>query len=79
MRSISRVADLKAQMQEAEDRTKTTERALVPLLLLLPQPRDAEVPVGKDDAENIELKKWGEVRRFEFPPKTIPPLPWRSA
>ena len=67
--AIARGADLKVRVKQAEDRTKTIENALLPLLLLLPQPPDAEVHIGKDDAENVELKKWGEIRHFDFPPK----------
>ena len=44
-------------------------RRIAPLLLQLPQPADEEVPVGKDDSENVEIKKWGEVRNFDFPAK----------
>ncbi|MBC8106242.1 MAG: serine--tRNA ligase, partial [Anaerolineae bacterium] len=40
-----------------------------PLLLALPQPADDDVPVGKDDSENVEIKKWGSVRTFEFDAK----------
>ncbi len=39
------------------------------LMLEVPQPADAEVPVGKDDTENVELRKEGEVRQFDFEPK----------
>lgn len=67
--AIARVADLKMRVKQAEDRTRTLERALLPLLLLLPQPPDDDVPIGKDDTENVELRKWGEIRRFDFPPK----------
>jgi seryl-tRNA synthetase len=67
--AIARGADLKLRVKQAEDRTKTIEHALLPLLLLLPQPPDDEVHIGKDDAENVELKKWGEIRHFDFPPK----------
>jgi len=67
--AIALVADLKVRVKQAEDRTKTVELALLPLLSLLPQPPDADVPIGKDDTENVELKKWGEIRHFDFPPK----------
>jgi seryl-tRNA synthetase len=67
--AIARVADLKRRVKEAEDRTTAIELALLPLLLSLPQPPDADVPVGKDDTGNLELKRWGEIRRFDFPPK----------
>ncbi|MBQ6624276.1 MAG: serine--tRNA ligase [Clostridia bacterium] len=26
-------------------------------------------PIGKDDSENVEIRKWGEVRNFDFEPK----------
>ena len=67
--AIARGAELKRQLKEAEERTKSLERALLPLLLLLPQPPDPEVPVGKDDTENVELKRWGEIPRFDFEPQ----------
>jgi seryl-tRNA synthetase len=67
--AIARVADLKVRVKQAEDRTKTIELALQPLLLLLPQPPDDDVPFGKDDTENVEFRKWGEIRHFDFPPK----------
>jgi seryl-tRNA synthetase len=67
--AIARGAELKVQLKEAEERTTTIELALLPLLLLLPQPPDADVPVGNDDTENVELKRWGEIPRFEFEPK----------
>jgi seryl-tRNA synthetase len=38
-------------------------------MLQVPQPADAEVPVGKDDTENVELRKEGEIRQFDFEPK----------
>jgi seryl-tRNA synthetase len=39
------------------------------LMLTIPQPADPEVPLGKDDTENVELRRVGEVRKFEFEPK----------
>ena len=67
--AIAHVAKLKVLVKEAEDRTKTLERELLPLLLSLPQVPDDGVPVGKDDTGNVELRKWGEIPRFEFSPK----------
>jgi seryl-tRNA synthetase len=66
--AIAKMGSLKSQVKEAEERWRAAEAELRPLLLQLPQPPDPEVPVGKDDTENVEIKKWGEVRQFEFPP-----------
>ena len=39
------------------------------ILLCVPQPPDADVPVGKDDTENVRVRQWGTVRQFDFAPK----------
>jgi seryl-tRNA synthetase len=39
------------------------------LMLLVAQPADDDVPLGKDDTENVELRKEGKVRQFDFEPK----------
>jgi len=38
-------------------------------MLLVPQPADDDVPIGKDDTENVEIRREGEIRRFDFEPK----------
>lgn len=67
--AIAKVGALKGQVKESEERWKAAEAQLLPLLLQMPQIPDPDVPVGKDDTENVEIKKWGEVRKFEFAPK----------
>ena len=34
--------------------------------LMLPNMCDASVPVGADEDENVEQRKWGEPRQFDF-------------
>src|SRR5687768_4632799 len=55
-------AALEAQVAELAPRIEE-------ILLRAVQPPDPEVPVGKDDSENVEVKRWGEVRTFDFEPK----------
>lgn len=38
-------------------------------MLLVPQPAREDVPVGKDDADNLEIMKWGELPEFSFKAK----------
>ena len=49
------------------------KRALVPefdeLMLTIPQPPAAEVPVGEDEFANLELRTVGEIPSFDFEPK----------
>ncbi|MBK7644022.1 MAG: serine--tRNA ligase [Planctomycetes bacterium] len=59
----------KLQLKEKEEAFGKLETELRALLLRVPNLPAAEVPEGKDDSENVEVKKWGEPRRFEFEPR----------
>jgi seryl-tRNA synthetase len=39
------------------------------LMQQVPQPTDDDVPLGKDDTENVEIRKEGQIRNFDFEPK----------
>jgi len=38
-------------------------------LLRLPNIMHETVPIGKDDKDNVEVRRWGEIPQFEFKPK----------
>jgi len=44
------------------------ELKLKELLYLVPQIPSKLAPVGKDDSENVEVKKWGDLPQFSFKP-----------
>jgi seryl-tRNA synthetase len=69
-------ATLIAETREVGDRIKALdaavqekEQAIERLLMLLPNLPHGSVPVGADSAENQAVRRWGEPRRFDFPPK----------
>ena len=62
----SQVQEIKAKM-EAIDGTLVQKKAeLDHLLMLVPQPARDDVPIGKDDSQNVEVKKWGTPPTFNF-------------
>ncbi len=65
----ARPTELKATEQKLEAEAAELAPQIEAILLRVPQPADPEVPVGKDDSENVELRKWGAVRQFDFQPK----------
>jgi seryl-tRNA synthetase len=65
----ARPTELKAQEQALDAQVAEIEPEMTDLLLRCAQPPDDEVPIGKDDTENVEIKKWGEIRKFDFEPK----------
>jgi seryl-tRNA synthetase len=69
-------SDLKAEMKGVAEEVKSLEAELQQVealihdaLLGLPNLPDASVPVGADAAANREVRRVGEPRRFEFPPR----------
>ncbi|MBV8781508.1 MAG: hypothetical protein JO353_08935, partial [Phycisphaerae bacterium] len=67
---IARMTEVKARVKEAEENARAAEAALMPLLLQIPQPPDADVPIGKDANDNVIARVVGEPRKFEFQPKS---------
>ena len=60
---------IKAQLKELSDREQSVQADFDALMLTVPQVPAAEVPDGQDDTDNVELRRVGEPRRFDFEPK----------
>ena len=48
---------------------KEVESGLRDIMLNIPNMPKEDVPIGKDDTENPEMRKWGEPTKFAFEPK----------
>jgi seryl-tRNA synthetase len=57
-----RIGALEKELNDVKDRL---DRAL----LEMPNLPDPDVPVGKDESENVVLRHWGERRAFDFAPQ----------
>lgn len=67
--ALSELSRLKQEEEDDQERVKQLQPQFDALMLQVPQPADADVPVGKDDTENVELRREGEVPQFDFPVK----------
>lgn len=67
--ALASLAALKPQEEQLQEEAKVLQPEYDALLLEVPQPADPDVPVGKDDTENVEVRREGEVRQFGFEPK----------
>ncbi|HCQ64732.1 MAG TPA: serine--tRNA ligase [Rhodobacteraceae bacterium] len=63
------VAEKKGEIAALNDEAKAKDRALTDLLMELPNIMAEDVPDGADEAENVEIKRWGTPRDFAFAPK----------
>lgn len=62
------VGELKERIAELDQARDRAEAAIRDLLSSLPNIPDDSVPVGKNDTENVEVRKWGKKPEFDFTP-----------
>ena len=67
--ALFELTKLKQNEGDLAVRFKLLERDFNKLMLLVAQPADDNVPIGKDDTENVEIRKEGKIRQFVFEPK----------
>lgn len=57
------------QIKEMDEELKQIEEDLVGILLTIPNIPHESVPLGADEEDNAEIRKWGDPREFDFAPK----------
>ena len=57
------------QLQGVEQRLEAIQAQLTDLQMGLPNILHASVPDGRDESANVEVRRWGEPKQFEFGPK----------
>ena len=66
---IAEMKKVKADFEKADAELKETMKAWQELMLRVPNIPDMSVPEGDSDADNHEVKAWGEKPAFGFEPK----------
>ncbi len=64
--AIGRVGELKEKEKELSGEVAELEPAVEELMLLMPQPAHPDSPVAPDESGNVEVRRWGQVREFDF-------------
>ncbi|MCJ2531584.1 MAG: serine--tRNA ligase, partial [Candidatus Thermoplasmatota archaeon] len=59
-------SDLGGQIENLEASLDSVRSSIDTALMRLPNILDPDVPVGKDDTENVEVRRWGEPREVGF-------------
>ncbi|TXG86359.1 MAG: serine--tRNA ligase [Rhodocyclaceae bacterium] len=63
---MAEVAKLKADLDASEARLNELLPQMEAIVAAIPNLPDESVPVGKDETANVELKRWGTPRAFDF-------------
>lgn len=60
---------IKAKIKGMDAEIAAVESEQKDLILSIPNIPNETVPVGKSDADNVEIRRWGEPKQFDFEPK----------
>jgi len=66
---LEQVAGLGEQLKETEAELDQLQAEINDIALGIPNLPHASVPAGKDEADNPEIRRWGEPPSFSFEPK----------
>jgi len=60
--------DLRVMIRDMEEEVRRLDEQLEELLLQVPNVPHPDVPVGKDESDNVVVRSWGEPKRLDFEP-----------
>lgn len=64
---MASVSELGKELEETKKAQDEVLSQLDNIALNVPNLPDPSVPLGKDDSFNVEVRRWGEPRKFDFP------------
>lgn len=66
---IAEMKQVSERIKEIDTELAEIEEALGDVILSIPNLCDDSVPQGRDEEDNLEIKKWGEIKELPFEPK----------
>ncbi|NIM42460.1 MAG: serine--tRNA ligase [Hydrogenophaga sp.] len=65
--AMAQVGAIKAELEAGAARLDVIQAELQALLMAVPNLPHESVPVGEDESGNVEVRRWGTPRSFDFP------------
>ena len=65
---LEQVSDLGTQLEQAKSALAAINQQLDDILLGVPNLPCDDVPEGEDEDDNLEVRRWGEIKAFDFDP-----------
>jgi seryl-tRNA synthetase len=66
---FAEMKEISDKVKELDAQTKETEDSLYQMMMRIPNIPHESVPDGATDADNVEIRKYGEPTKFDFEPK----------
>jgi seryl-tRNA synthetase len=67
---LQQAKDIPQRIKKDEEKTEKLQQEIMNLQMRLPNILHDSVPVGKDDSDNVEVRRWGKPPKFDFTPKS---------
>jgi seryl-tRNA synthetase len=68
-KELKEAKEIPEKIEKSEEKRKKLEEEIKEIMYKIPNIIHKLVPIGKNDSENIELRKWGKIPKFSFPVK----------
>ena len=68
-KELKEAKSIPGKIEKSEEKRKKLKEEINEIMLKIPNIIWKGVPSGKSDKENVEIKKWGKVPKFNFPVK----------
>lgn len=67
---INEAAEIPRRVKTLEEQIDSLKKSIDLAMFKIPNILHDSVPVGKDDSENVEVRRWGKPPKFDFKPKS---------
>ena len=66
---IKAMGEVSAKIKELDEKLAEVDEKIKYIQMIIPNKLSDTTPIGKDEDENVEIRRWGEHRKFDFEPK----------
>ncbi|WP_427041084.1 serine--tRNA ligase [Fusobacterium sp. SB021] len=66
---IKAMGEVSAKIKELDEKLAEVDEKIKYIQMTIPNKLSDTTPIGKDEDENVEIRRWGEPRKFDFEPK----------
>ena len=67
---IKAMGEVSAKIKELDEKLAEVDEKIKYIQMTIPNKLSETTPIGKDENENVEIRRWGEPRKFDFEPKS---------
>lgn len=67
---IKAMGEVSAKIKELDEKLAEVDEKIKYIQMTIPNKLSDTTPIGKDEDENVEIRRWGEPRKFDFEPKS---------